>query len=71
MKSSQTSREILRTVGVSKEYPGVKALSNVDFDLLSGEVHILLGENGAGKSTFTQIVAGAVHYDNGEIYLDM
>ncbi|MEY8522485.1 sugar ABC transporter ATP-binding protein [Lachnospiraceae bacterium 38-10] len=70
MKSSQTSREILRTVGVSKEYPGVKALSNVDFDLLSGEVHILLGENGAGKSTFTQIVAGAVHNDNGEIYLD-
>lgn len=70
MKDGQSSREVLRTVGVSKEYPGVKALSNVDFDLLRGEVHILLGENGAGKSTFTQIVAGAVHNDGGEIYLE-
>lgn len=70
MKDGQSRREILRTVGVSKEYPGVKALSKVDFDLLRGEVHILLGENGAGKSTFTQIVAGAVRNDGGEIYIE-
>ena len=62
--------EILKTIGISKEYPGVKALQNVDFDLQKGEVHILLGENGAGKSTFTQIIAGAVINDSGEIYLD-
>ena len=62
--------EILKAVGISKEYPGVKALQNVDFDLQKGEVHILLGENGAGKSTFTQIIAGAVINDGGEIYLD-
>lgn len=62
--------EILKTIGISKEYPGVKALQNVDFDLQKGEVHILLGENGAGKSTFTQIIAGAVINDCGEIYLD-
>ena len=63
-------KEILKTVGISKEYPGVKALQNVDFDLRRGEVHILLGENGAGKSTFTQILAGAVINDSGEIYLE-
>ena len=62
--------EVLRTTGISKEYPGVKALQNVDFQLESGEVHILLGENGAGKSTFTQILAGAVSNDSGEIYLE-
>lgn len=70
MTGQRQSGEVLRTIGISKEYPGVKALQNVDFDLLRGEVHILLGENGAGKSTFTQIIAGAVKNDSGEIWLE-
>lgn len=61
---------ILRAEGINKSYPGVQALKDVDFDLKTGEVHILLGENGAGKSTFTQTIAGAVTADSGKIILD-
>ena len=43
--------DILRLEGISKAYPGVKALDNVGFSLKKGEVHALVGENGAGKST--------------------
>lgn len=56
--------------GVSKTYPGVRALSNVDFDILPGEVHVLLGENGAGKSTLVKILSGAVQPDAGVISFD-
>jgi ribose transport system ATP-binding protein len=42
---------LLRVEGISKRYGGVRALENVDFDLNYGEVHALVGENGAGKST--------------------
>lgn len=63
-------RIILNAVGISKSFPGVKALDNVDFDLRSGEVHILVGENGAGKSTLAKCLLGAYQPDKGEIYLD-
>ncbi len=53
--------------GVSKSYPGVQALDQVDFDVRAGEVHALVGENGAGKSTFVKILAGAVNADAGTI----
>ena len=46
---------ILQLKGISKQFPGVKALDNVDMDVKKGEVHVLLGENGAGKSTLMKI----------------
>ncbi len=53
--------------GLSKTYPGVRALQKVDLALRPGEVHVLLGENGAGKSTLVKIMSGAVQPDEGEI----
>ena len=53
--------------GVSKAYAGVQALDNVSFDIRAGEVHGLVGENGAGKSTIIKILAGAVTRDSGTL----
>lgn len=50
---------LIKTTGLSKQYPGVLALDAVDFDLVPGEVHVLFGENGAGKSTLISMLAGA------------
>ena len=52
---------------ISKSFPGVQALKEVNFDLIQGEVHALVGENGAGKSTFARIIAGAEIPDSGEM----
>lgn len=60
---------ILRIEGLSKSFPGVRALDDVDFTLHAGEVHCLVGENGAGKSTFIKILSGAVTPDAGRITL--
>ena len=49
---------ILQAQAVSKQFPGVLALDQVDFELRAGEVHVLFGENGAGKSTLIQMLAG-------------
>src|SRR5215475_4394319 len=53
--------------GLSKSYGGIVALDRVKFSARAGEVHALVGENGAGKSTFIQILAGAVKPDEGTI----
>ena len=58
---------ILSMRGISKEFPGVKALQNVDFTLREGEVHALMGENGAGKSTLVKVLTGVYEKDAGEI----
>ena len=61
---------ILTMTGISKEFPGVKALIDVDFRLFPGEVHGLMGENGAGKSTLIKVLTGVYPIDQGEITLD-
>jgi len=58
---------ILSIKGLSKSFPGVKALSNVDFCLKRGEIHALVGENGAGKSTVIKVLTGVYKRDAGEI----
>jgi rhamnose transport system ATP-binding protein len=57
----------LRASGVTKAYAGVQALTGASLELRAGEVHALVGENGAGKSTFIKILTGAVQPDGGEI----
>jgi ribose transport system ATP-binding protein len=58
---------ILRVEGITKTFPGVKALDNVSFDIRPGEVHALVGENGAGKSTLMKALAGLHKPDGGQI----
>ena len=58
---------ILTMRGICKEFPGVKALSDVDFTLRKGEIHALMGENGAGKSTLVKCLTGVYIKDKGEI----
>lgn len=60
---------ILEMRGISKEFPGVKALDDVNLELKPGEVHALVGENGAGKSTLMKILTGNYFPDEGEIFL--
>ena len=60
---------ILQAEAIDKSYPGVHALDQVDFDLYEGEIHALLGENGAGKSTFMKILSGSLPKDSGKISL--
>ncbi|HEV7275198.1 MAG TPA: sugar ABC transporter ATP-binding protein [Devosiaceae bacterium] len=55
--------------GISKQFAGVEVLSDVDLDLMPGEIHALLGENGAGKSTFAKILAGVHRPTRGTLAL--
>jgi general nucleoside transport system ATP-binding protein len=60
----------LELIGISKQYPAVKANDNISLKVQPGEIHALLGENGAGKSTLMKIVFGAVQPDEGRIIVD-
>jgi ABC-type sugar transport system ATPase subunit len=64
------ARPLLRLTGISKTFPGVRALESIQFDLNSGEIHALTGENGAGKSTFVKILSGMYKPDSGAISLE-
>ena len=59
----------LEAEGISKFFPGVKALDNVSLRVRPGTVHALMGENGAGKSTLIKIMSGVYQKDEGQIYL--
>lgn len=63
-------RCLLRMKNINKSFPGVKALTNVDFELKAGEVHALLGENGAGKSTLIKVLGGIYEADEGRIEIN-
>jgi len=60
----------LSASGITRRFGGVVALDGADFAAEAGEVHALLGENGAGKSTFIKVLTGAIHADQGELVLD-
>ncbi|WP_329378301.1 sugar ABC transporter ATP-binding protein [Streptomyces sp. NBC_01716] len=61
---------MLSVTGLTKTFPGARALDGVDFAALPGEVHALIGENGAGKSTLIKVLTGVYQPDEGEIVHD-
>jgi ribose transport system ATP-binding protein len=68
--SADVSVPLLELRGISKSFPGVKALDDVSFAIWPGEIHMLLGENGAGKSSLMKILCGAYSADSGEFFLN-
>ena len=58
---------LLSMRGIAKAFPGVQALTDVDFDLYAGEIHAVVGENGAGKSTLIKVLTGVERPDAGEM----
>ena len=68
--TSTSEQPVLQMRGISKRYPGARALIGADLEVRAGEVHVVAGENGAGKSTMMKILSGAVRADGGEILLD-
>ena len=63
----QDDKSIIEVHGVGKEFNGVWVLKDIDFDLNEGEIHALVGENGAGKSTFIKILSGVYQPSSGKI----
>ncbi|WP_312886331.1 sugar ABC transporter ATP-binding protein [Paenibacillus plantarum] len=61
---------VLQMTGIHKQFPGVKALTNVNFSMFPGEVHALMGENGAGKSTLIKVLTGVHSIDQGVVEMD-
>ncbi len=68
--SASNGEPLLAIRQLSKQFGGAQALSNVDFELMHGEIHGLVGANGAGKSTLIRVIAGVVRPDAGEIRVD-
>ena len=70
MDAPGTEKPLLSARGISKSFAGVEVLRDVDLDLYPGEIHALLGENGAGKSTFAKIIAGVHRPTRGTLTLN-
>jgi galactofuranose transport system ATP-binding protein len=64
------NKVLLEIKGLSKSFPGVEALTNVDFNVFSNEIHGLMGENGAGKSTLIKVLTGVYKKDKGTVFFD-
>lgn len=69
MTETNSETLLVSMQGICKTFPGVQALTNVDFSLKYGEIHALMGGNGAGKSTLIKILTGVEHPDSGCITL--
>lgn len=71
MNSKEVKSQVaLQMKGITKSFPGVIALDDVEFRLVPGKVHALMGENGAGKSTLMNIICGIYQADRGEMILN-
>jgi len=70
MESAVVEGPIVEMVGISKHFPGVQALQDVDLTVQRAEIHALVGENGAGKSTLMKVLAGSIRADSGSIVVD-
>ncbi|MEG0630527.1 MAG: ATP-binding cassette domain-containing protein, partial [Christensenellaceae bacterium] len=66
----QSNQPIIEMKNIIKEFSGVRALSDITFDLYKGEIHCLVGENGAGKSTLMKVLSGAYRPDGGHITIN-
>ena len=66
----ETANPIVEMRGIAKRYGGVQALQQVDLDIYLGEIHALVGDNAAGKSTLIKILSGAVAKDEGSVAFD-
>ena len=68
----EDSNLILQMKGITKEFPGVKALDNVTFEVREGTIHAICGENGAGKSTLMKVLSGVYPYGSysGQIFFN-
>jgi len=64
------STPILELRKATKRYAGIPAIEDVDFTLVTGEIHSIIGENGAGKSTLTKVMAGVVQLSSGQMLVD-
>ena len=60
---------LVRMENIVKVFPGVRALDGCQFELRAGEVHALVGENGAGKSTMMKCLSGIYHQEEGDIFI--
>ncbi len=69
-KQLEAKPYVLQMTGMNKQFPGVKALDDVQLNLRAGTVHALMGENGAGKSTLMKCLFGIFHEDSGEVLLN-
>jgi ribose transport system ATP-binding protein len=66
----ETNKVLLQAKDICKQFSGIRVLKNVDLEVRRGEVHALMGENGAGKSTFIKIITGVYTKDEGQLYID-